>query len=211
MLQTPCPRGRKKLGHGNTSLIRAQIFRAPQTCNRDPDIIHLIIALRMVASLYFGGESHVSNGQNVSSKKFCVNSRATTSSHPTPAQPTPPHPHPTPPHPTPTPPHPTPPPPHPTPPPTPPHAAPPLPSATSRFAPPGPRHLRVSGLARGRGAPARRGRRARRHARGFPCKSALRFMDEILGNDLVIVYVHYFYVSQSTLLYLFIHLLVCFI
>ena len=34
--------------------------------HRDPYIIHLNIALHMVVSLYFGGKSHVSNGQNVS-------------------------------------------------------------------------------------------------------------------------------------------------
>ena len=40
--------------------------------NRDPYIIHLNIALQMVVSLYFGGTSHVSNGQNVSFKEPCV-------------------------------------------------------------------------------------------------------------------------------------------
>ena len=35
----------------------------------DPYIIHLNIALPMVGSLYFGGKSHVSNGQNVSFKE----------------------------------------------------------------------------------------------------------------------------------------------
>ena len=48
-------------------------FAANQKCassNRDPDIIHLNIALCMV-SLYFGGKSHVSIGQNVSFKKPC--------------------------------------------------------------------------------------------------------------------------------------------
>ena len=39
--------------------------------SRDPYIIHLNIALSMVVSLYFGGKSHVSNGQNVSSKEPC--------------------------------------------------------------------------------------------------------------------------------------------
>ena len=37
--------------------------------NRDPYIIHLKIALSMVVSPYFGGKSHVSNGQNVSFKE----------------------------------------------------------------------------------------------------------------------------------------------
>ena len=32
---------------------------------RDPDIIHLNIALKMVVSLYFAGQSHVSNGCNM--------------------------------------------------------------------------------------------------------------------------------------------------
>ena len=39
--------------------------------NRDPYIIHLNIALYMVGSLYFGGKSHVSNGQSVSFKEPC--------------------------------------------------------------------------------------------------------------------------------------------
>ena len=38
--------------------------------NRDPYIIHL----NMVVSLYFGGKSHVSNGQNVSFKEPCQSS-----------------------------------------------------------------------------------------------------------------------------------------
>ena len=38
---------------------------------RDPHVIHLNIALSMVVSLYFGGKSHVSNGQNVYFKEPC--------------------------------------------------------------------------------------------------------------------------------------------
>ena len=40
-----------------------------RSLSRDPYIIHLNIALQMVVSLYFGGKSHVSNGQNVSFKE----------------------------------------------------------------------------------------------------------------------------------------------
>ena len=39
--------------------------------SRDPYVIHLNISLSMVDSLYFGGKSHVSNGQNVSFKEPC--------------------------------------------------------------------------------------------------------------------------------------------
>ena len=35
-------------------------------------IIHLNIALEMLVSLYFGGKSHVSNGQYVSFKEPCL-------------------------------------------------------------------------------------------------------------------------------------------
>ena len=42
-----------------------------QPYNRDPYIIHLNIALSMVVSPYFWGNSHVSNGQNVSFKEPC--------------------------------------------------------------------------------------------------------------------------------------------
>ena len=38
---------------------------------RDPYIVHLNIALSMVVSRYFGGKSHVSNGQNASFKEPC--------------------------------------------------------------------------------------------------------------------------------------------
>ena len=43
----------------------------PGGLNRDPCTIHLNIALQMEVSLYFGGRSHVSNGQNVSFKEPC--------------------------------------------------------------------------------------------------------------------------------------------
>ena len=59
---------------GNTPLItwvniRQRALKKPNNENRDPNIIHLNIAFQMVVSLYFGGESHVSNGQTVSFKE----------------------------------------------------------------------------------------------------------------------------------------------
>ena len=48
--------------------ILEETFKLP---NRDPYIVHLNIALSMVVSLYFGGKSHASNGQNVSLKEPC--------------------------------------------------------------------------------------------------------------------------------------------
>ena len=66
-LPDQCGRGKPSIqGTGVPPTARDPLKRTPNqtqpaSMNRDPCIIHLNIALQMVGSLYFGGQSHVSN------------------------------------------------------------------------------------------------------------------------------------------------------
>ena len=62
----------KNWGHpGSMAGCLLVVYVPFRSLSRDPYIIHLNIALQLVVSLYFGGKSHVSNGQHVSFKEPC--------------------------------------------------------------------------------------------------------------------------------------------